>query len=92
MGATAEGPQGLDLGYDDDPLPGQLTLTGIDAELGIAGRPGWVYIGDTETTPAGRLYVAMPGTPEPGGCPCTEGRPQDCRPEDWPGAHGQPRA
>lgn len=23
-------------------------------------------------------------------CPCDSGRPQDCQPEDWPGAHSEP--
>jgi hypothetical protein len=23
-------------------------------------------------------------------CPCDTGRPQDCQPEDWPGAHDEP--
>lgn len=23
-------------------------------------------------------------------CPCDAGRPQDCKPEDWPGAHDEP--
>ena len=24
-------------------------------------------------------------------CPCDTGRPQDCKPEAWPGAHAEPR-
>jgi len=23
-------------------------------------------------------------------CPCDTGRPQDCKPEQWPGAHAEP--
>jgi hypothetical protein len=23
-------------------------------------------------------------------CPCDTGRPQDCKPEEWPGAHVEP--
>lgn len=23
-------------------------------------------------------------------CPCDTGRPQDCKPEEWPGAHSEP--
>ncbi len=23
-------------------------------------------------------------------CPCDTGRPQDCKPEEWPGAHDEP--
>ncbi len=46
------------------------------------------------------MEAANPGKPDGGGtyrtdtvkpfCPCDTGRPQDCKPEEWPGAHAEP--